>query len=286
MLHELLAAEDIQATVSPLKLAIFDFDRTITSHPTFDFTKLTTLPDADSSVREPEERDAYLKPGVVDVLRRYQQSHSLAIASYHNNPDFIAQRLANALGVTLSRASDFNAAYEKRIIRQGDSSVSQAYICMTTYEIETGGRLYISTLPINVSAEKDDYLSASFFVSGKNDQVCYLVDRVKADYGVRLTAIDFFDNDAQHCQRFHQCLRNKYEAEEIIVTLYQVLDDFIFRLKEYSEITHVRSRLYSEQASPSLFALTAAETLRERVDARSRSHDTAVRSLSPLSSSI
>jgi hypothetical protein len=142
-------------------ISIFDFDQTVTIKHTFYRFALVTYPDSGSQLSHYEagraNAEQNMKQGVRERLK-HNLEHLSAIATYHNNPAFIAGFIARILGNELK--------FNKTVF--SDVSPRTAIDYYSVEGIETP--FLISYIP----AANDEFDKTLAQLHGKNEQLTHL----------------------------------------------------------------------------------------------------------------
>jgi hypothetical protein len=182
---------------TPTRIKIFDFDLTLTQTHTFEEKALDVF-DSRLSPQDLMQWGAHearaiaagglgnVKEGLNDLLS-LEGKNLFCIATYHNNPDFIAGYLQVVLGKEILFTNEFEVS------PSGNSAVKTYWV--NDPATGTGKPLFISYIP-KLGAE---FVEARVALINKNEQINCLEKKLREKgFMVKDTPIDFFDDGERH----------------------------------------------------------------------------------------
>lgn len=161
-----------------MKIRIFDFDWTITCEHTFNRTHL----------HAPETN---IKGGI-NRLFIHDERHIAAIASYHNDPDYIKRYIEFILGAPLTLKERIDA-YEDNIL--------------SVYTLES------VAIPLIISTVKSDQFNTRvgrLKETGKNVQINHVLQYLETTRVISLAKaieVEFYDDDENNYRKAHELTR-------------------------------------------------------------------------------
>ena len=173
----------------PNKITIFDFDKTLTKIHTFKTKRIekfgVTTPD-DLIHQGAEDARTNLKDGLIPDIS-LEGDRLFSIATYHNNPDYVAGYIQTLLGKTITPSEE-----PIQFSHDGD-------IAIKAYRIEGVEKpLLISYIP----KQGNDFDAALRKLTGKNEQIAFLTLTLQAkDLMKPRASIDYYDDDSANIDR-------------------------------------------------------------------------------------
>lgn len=170
--------------------AIFDFDCTLTIKHTFREHAIENARFAQNQYFLGQAKGKEnIKHGVDAILKHDEQGLS-AVATYHNNPEFVAGNISAILKKELT----FVRTIRKEIHNAG--SLEKTIIAINVYRVEGIDKPFlISYLP----HEGDEFLSAQYILKNKNAQIMAIRQFWLKEGLIKPTdTIDFYDDSRQN----------------------------------------------------------------------------------------
>ena len=176
------------------QIIVFDFDQTLTKIHTFSTRSLDATYEgarAEDHIREGStDAHANLKEGLKDStspLFSFEADHLFCIATYHNNPDYIAGYLQVLLGKTIM------PSVEPTKYSHGDD------IAIKNYDVDGSDKpLLISFIPQVGPA----FGAARRRLTGKNEQICFLEEILQSKFLMEPGAlINYYDDDPVNIEK-------------------------------------------------------------------------------------
>ncbi len=159
---------------------IFDFDCTITKEHTFKKHCIEQARDINQYELGKEIGPDIIAKGIEEKLLHNEQQFS-AIATHHNNPEFIAGIVSLILG-------------QKLTLKKQQVSTTSAQVALNIYQVENSNKPFlISYIPYK------EYSKTLSTLIGKNEQITLIRNTwIKAQLIDKNTKINFYDDDSNN----------------------------------------------------------------------------------------
>lgn len=174
----------------PKQIIFFDFDQTLTIEHTFRSSCLDRFPTKSSKELIQYGSEHAEKPNLKEGLSvdkfALNDNHLFCIATYHNNPDFIAGYLQVLLGKTITPS-------EEAIKYTPDTNIAIKKYLVDGCEFP----LLISYIP-KLGAE---FNASRLRLNGKNEQILFLMDTLMSEKLIPAeTMVLYYDDDVKNIE--------------------------------------------------------------------------------------
>ena len=174
----------------PNEITIFDFDQTLTKIHTFQtkcIEKFGVTTPAALIHQGAEDARTNLKDGLTPSHISLEGDRLFCLATYHNNPDYVAGYIQTLLGKTITPSME-----PLQFAHDGD-------IAIKTYRIEGVEKpLFISYIP----KQGAEFNAARGKLTGKNEQIAFLSQILQVNHLMEPGAsINYYDDDSKNIDK-------------------------------------------------------------------------------------